>query len=138
MTADAGDLKAVSYDKTGRVRIDHDGTVHTLRRPKWGQYRQIRDAYKALTPLDQKRVALAKDVQEKPPDEQYEVMNQLLELTDQVAAAKVPVLQLVFSSLSDAEFPEDPDQWETWLLTDDSFLAELLEHWRTVPLARGD
>lgn len=138
MSVDQEDLKAVAKDKTGVVRIWHDGTLYTLRRPKWGQYKRIRDALKTLTPLAKRGGEMQKALQDKSPEEQAEGMDDMLALMDEMAEATIPLTKLVFSELSDQPFPDNPDDWESWLVTDNDFLSGLLEHWRTVPLARGD
>jgi hypothetical protein len=146
-------LKAVAMDKTGVVRITHDGTLHTLKRPKWGQYRQLRDELKDLAPLDQERVALARIAQNEatPESEQVTAVEKLLDLTDQLAVAKSSLLRLMFNGhpgdpeagvkpftpLADSPLPEDTDDWETWLLADEELIPKLMEHWRQVPLVPG-
>lgn len=137
MSVDNDDLKPVSKDKAGVVRIHHTGVLYELGRPKWGQYKRIRDAFKSLTPLDTRRVEIAGGIEELSGPEQMAAMTELLDLTDQLAECKVAVFQLMFRELSDQQLPEDADEWESWLLTDDSLLPEIMEHWRTVPLARG-
>lgn len=138
MSVDNEDLKTVSKDKAGVVRIKHGDTLHTLRRPQYGQYKAIRNAFKALTPLDSRRVEIAQGLEQLTGAEQMKAMNELLDLTDELGDAKVPVFQMMFAELADQPLPEDPNTWESWLLTDDSILPEIMEHWRTVPLARGD
>lgn len=158
------DLKAVSYSKDGTVRVHHDGILHTLGRPKWGQYRRLRDEFKKLAPLDRERVDLANEAQKTEGAAQSDAVERLLDLTDDMSVMKAHVLTLIFNghpgqdgqpgnpdtgepavpeikpfkALSDIPLPADPDEgWETWLLADEELLGKLMEHWRAVPLVRG-
>lgn len=148
---DKADLKAVAMDKTGVVRVTHDGILHTIRRPKWGQYKRIRDSLKDLAPIDQERVGLAKEAQESEGDTQTAAVNKLLDLTDELSDRKGGIFRLVFNgdpgdpeggakpfpALADKPLPDDVDDWEPWLLADEELLPKLLEHWRQVPLVPG-
>lgn len=125
-------------DKTGIVRIWHDGTMHTLSRPKWGQYKRVRNAVADLAPLDHRRIELVPIVQDGTGAAQADALAEFMKLTDELAEARVPVIQFIFSEVSDTPLSEDSDNWEAWLLTDDKFLPSLLEHWQSVPLARGE
>lgn len=155
MSVGDNDLKTVALDKTGVVRVYHDGTLHTLRRPRWGEYRAIRDSFKASTPLDRRRLelsqALAK-VQDgtdtTTPTEQITAdVEELLKLTDEVSNLRGETIRIIFNgnpnatppiqALADQPLPDNPDNWEVWLLADENLLNSWLEHWRSVPLARG-
>lgn len=165
MSVGDADLKAVSYSKDGTVRVHHDGVLHTLARPKWGQYRRLRDEFKTLAPLDGERVSLANEAQKAEGAAQSVAIERLLDLTDEMSEMKAGILTLIFNghpgqdghpgdpdtgepataeikpfkALADIPLPADPEEgWETWLLADEELLGKLMEHWRAVPLVRGD
>lgn len=158
------DLKAVSYCKDGTVRVFHDGTLHTLRRIRHGQYKRLRDEFKEIGPLDQERVDLSNQAQKAEGAEQAQIVQKLLALSDEFAERKAHILTLIFNghpgqdgvaadpvsgdpgrpeilpfkALADIPLPADVDEgWEEWLLSDEELLAKLMEHWRQVPLVRG-
>jgi hypothetical protein len=154
--------KAVAMDKTGVVHVIHDDILHTVRRPKWGQYKRIRDMFKDLAPLDQARSSLVVTAQNEdaPADERSAALDKLLDLTDELAEAKVGVIKLIFNghpgqdgqaanadsgeparpaiapfkALADIPLNDDPGEWEAWLLADEELLPKILDHWRSVPL----
>lgn len=148
----AEDLKAVAYDKTGRIRVqiealDDDGnpqvTLHTLRSPTIGQFREIKDA---LNGVRDKVNAVAtergiEDISSPKPDDNLEGID------DISLDAFAEVWRLIFNGnpestylpngLSDGQLPNDAQRWPVWLLLDDTLIGQFLTHWRTVPLARS-
>jgi hypothetical protein len=148
----AEDLKAVSYDKTGRIRVQIEAlddagnpqtVLHTLRAPTIGQFREIKDG---LNGVREKVKAVAdergiEDISNPKPDDNLEGID------DISIDAFADVWRLIFNGrpdsaylptgLSDANLPTDAQRWPVWLLLDDTLIGHFLQHWRTVPLARS-
>lgn len=141
------DLKTLAFDKTGVVRVWIDEKLHTLRRPKWGEYRRIRDAMTEATTL----AARAQDLQDRAKGDvagmDTDLIKETLALQDEMTDIQITTYRLIFNGepnaeppvkpLSDIPLPDDPDEWDAWLLSGDDVLGQLLEHWRARPLARG-
>jgi hypothetical protein len=92
----------------GRARLTIEGRVHTLRRPRLGEYKHLRTMMTDGTKIQ--------------PDEQLDFLSKW------VAEA--------FATLSDRPLDENPDEWPAWVGTG-QYAGQLIEHWRSVPLARG-
>lgn len=103
----------------GTAEIDQDGTTYKLRRPKLGQFRELKshlnDLNKYIKGLEGDAVT-SDDVQ------------------DEIMTRRAAILEAAFKALS-SQAP--PSEFDTWLVMDNSVLRRLLTHWQTVPLARG-
>lgn len=126
------DLKAVAYDKTGRIRIHVDGTLHTLGIPKFGQFRKIKGA------LNDAQTAIQSRLEDQGIDQHdNEAIAKDSELQDIAIDAMANAIKVTFAELSDNELSDDIDEWPTWLVLSQSMVAEFVHHWQTVPLVRG-
>lgn len=128
MTADT---KTVVFDPTGRIRIYLDET-HTLRNPKYGEFRKIKDAtVNAQTSLKAAADALDVDLTDNVAVSAHP------ELMDTILESMADAVALAFEILGDKTLPEDRDEWPTWLVLNTGLLSEFIAHWRAVPLASG-
>lgn len=92
----------------GRIAIGFDGRRHVFRRPRFGEYKDLRVAFLELAA--------------KEGDETIEFAVKYVEQTAAV--------------LSDIPLPPNSDLWPTWLVAGMAF-GDWLKHWRDVPLAHG-
>lgn len=120
---DSDDKAPVRYLPDGTIEADIDGDVFTLRRPKFGEFRAIREQTNALNSY----------VRGLPKDRSDE---QAQEYEDEILRRRISVLAKSFERLA-RPLPEDPDDWPAWLILDASVMQRMLNHWQTVPLARG-
>jgi hypothetical protein len=148
---DQDDLNAVSYDKTGRIRIhvpvdadgEPNGTLHTLRPATLGQFREVKDALQAVRTKTQ-AVAAERGIEDLANPKPTDDLEGLDDITLDLFAA---CIQLIFNGhpdstylptgLSDQRLPDDPQRWPVWLLLDETLIGKMLDHWRQVPLARS-
>lgn len=144
----------IDYLPTGEVVVTFDdGTVYTLRRPKFKQWREYRqaiatasnDARDRLSALSENvRLAAEALANAKPKDK-----DALTEAADQAAQelsdfAGTPfyestseILRLMFDALGDKPLPADKDEWPVYLVADVSLPGQILNHWQTAPKASG-
>jgi hypothetical protein len=122
------------------VTVTLEDKERVLRRPKLRQYRHHRDQIRslsatAITKLEamQEKLETLKEggtAFEKLTTEITEVSRNSFLLTS------VPWLKAVFEDLGDP-LPDDEDDWPAWLAADQTIPTQIIEHWRTVPLAPG-
>ncbi len=130
----------ITFDPLGTVTVTLDDKSYVLGRPKLRQYRHHRDeirtlstnALDTLTTMQDKLETLKEDgpAFEKLTAEITEVGRNSFLLTS------VPWLKAVFEDLGDP-LPDDEDDWPAWLAADQTIPTQIIEHWRTVPLAPG-
>ncbi len=130
----------ITFDPMGTVTVTLDDKAYVLGRPKLRQYREHRDqirtlstnAMTTLTAMQEKLETLKEDgpAFEKLTGEITEVGRNSFLLTS------VPWLKAVFEDLGDP-LPDDEDDWPAWLAADQTIPTQIIEHWRTVPLAPG-
>lgn len=145
---------SVDMVKDGRVSITSStGGRWTLRRPLFGEYRELRARLQEAqdAKLTANSVA-AKDRPEPLPDDAddeakvaYGLALRRINRATQESAEDLNAawVEVVFNGdgdalrgLSDKPLPEDRDAWPLYLIEDD-FIVGLVDHWRDVPLARG-
>lgn len=141
------DLKTLSYEKTGRIRVDVDGELHTLRRPKYGEFRRIKDKLIEAQATIKDAVEVARhesesdDVDEAPASTQSELVNTTLNAFSRVTLYVFNGADDEdddeFAGLSNHVLPRDVDDWPAWLVLNNSIIQEFIAHWRAVPLVRG-
>lgn len=134
----SNDTKTISYDKTGRIRVQLDETLHTLRLPKYGEFKKVKAAaIRAQAVLNEKIDDLGIDRDDAAALQKHP------ELIDVSFEAVADAVRYVFNGdedwkgLSDKELPADLDEWPTWLVVNTGLLSEFIVHWREVPLGRG-
>jgi hypothetical protein len=128
--------------KDGTARLIVDGEIWRLRRPKYGEFRKLRELLQQRDD-DQVRLIIESASLQSPEDEpENEVDKQLAErirqrqLNEAVEELNVDWVQEVLVLLTIDKTPPPPDQWPAGMETL-GFIKQLIDHWRTVPLARG-
>lgn len=125
----------------GIVIVTLDSEVHSLRRPKVGEYRKMRER---LWDLQDEKVAItqrhrdeaearAKDL--KGSDEMVvtlDVRKRSRALTADLEELNEQWVREAFDVLADKPLVAGVDDWPTWLRESD-FITVLVEHWRSVP-----
>lgn len=137
MTTDA-ELKTVSYDKTGRIRIKVGDALHTLRLVKFGQYNEVTDKVDELGDMNSAHVERFKIVPD-DPEEKAAQRRESRESMRSIIERKAQVIKRIFELFSDRpdDLPADIDDWPAWLVMDPTLLSDMIDHWRSVPLVRG-
>lgn len=92
----------------GRISLTFDGKRYVLRRPRLGEYRDLRTKFLELGTVQ----------------------------GDAQIDAAIKWIEDAFATLSDRQLPAGLDDWPTWLVVGMPF-SEWLTHWRDVPLAPG-
>ncbi len=130
----------ISFDPMGTVTITLDDKAYVLGRPKLRQYRHHRDQIRTLS---QTAITMLEEMQEKlgtlkegaPAFEK--LTTEITEISrNSFLLTSVPWLIAVFEDLGDP-LPDDEDDWPAWLAADQTIPTQIIEHWRTVPLAPG-
>ena len=128
----------------GTARLTVDGQSWQLRRPKLGQFRQLREQ---LHERDDARLRLIasydvagdKPVEDATADEKLaytlDVNARSRKLADEVTALNVAWLEQALVALCDRP-PPDVDDWPSGMDSSDT-IAELVQHWRSAPLRSG-
>lgn len=139
------------------LKLRDDGTVtctvagkrHRLRRPTMGELRALREAQvaceddvvDAFAPFRQRLADL--DAAANEADEADEARAKRKEWRETnaealaaIEGARVGWVREVFTTLSKVDLPDDDADLEPWMASAD-LAAMLIEHWRSVPLARG-
>lgn len=110
----------------GQAVLVIDDTHYTLRMPRLGQFRELRqllqDQVDEVNRLDRERVAHQDDPGYTPP-------------TFDLNPGRIQWLQRAFALVGDKELPPE-DEWPVWMTADD-LIPAIVRHWREVPLARG-
>lgn len=145
------------FNKDGTVTVViEDEDPRKLKRPRTGAYKAYLLASRArddelneLRDQAQRETSppAGKALDDLPADERDALIetarNRNREITDRQGELDRDWFRLVFNGdgqtlqpLSDRPLPDDDDDWPVWLWQADH-LRELLEHWRTAPLALG-
>lgn len=138
------------------LELRKDGTIlvvmgedrYTLKRPKYGELRELRElianmddeALDAVAVAQEKAAelgTLAEDVfgSERAKHE-IAVGKVARARRDALEAIRVAGMRRVFELLSNHKLPSEEAEWETWII-DPSTFSRMLLHWQSVPLARG-
>lgn len=124
-TSDGGE--ALRLESDGTITLRFDSRSYVLRRPVFGEYRDLKARYqelaRATTTLAQANLAAIKDGKELPDEDD------VYDLTEKF-------LRHVFDTLGDHALPDDMGRWPTWLVAGTNY-GQWVNHWRSVPLARG-
>lgn len=139
------EAKTISYDKTGRIRVNIDGTTHVIRPPNYGEFKRVKNTViEAQNIIDKRLSDLGVD---KDNQEELNKHPELVEVTlDALAAAILyvfngsgPIAEVLgeWKGLSSESLPKDVDEWPTWLIVNTKLIQDFIAHWREVPLARG-
>lgn len=114
---------------SGKIRAVADGTEYNLRLPKLGEFKELR--------------LWLEDFQEETSKANMHNLEHALDkdhvkmaVPDQQEGTRTWVA-MAFEKLSDRPLPEDVDDWPIWLAYGDGIIAEMIKHWREVPLVRG-
>lgn len=149
--------EAFDLINNGTARIFVDGTAYGLRRPKVGEYKKLRellhdtqddiqarlledDEPKKLTKKKGGAKAAATDEVEAVVDDALakvrEARRLTRELNDFAESKYQDWIEEAVRMLGDKPLPPDRDNWPLFT-TSHEFIAKLIEHWRSVPLALG-
>ncbi|MEE9177578.1 MAG: hypothetical protein V3U46_04055 [Acidimicrobiia bacterium] len=132
--------EGITFDPMGTVTVTLEDKERVLRRPKLRQYRHHRDQIRTLSATAMERF---KEMQTKleglkeggPAFERLSI--EITEVSrNSFLLTSVPWLKAVFEDLGDP-LPDDEDDWPAWLAADQTIPTQIIEHWRTVPLAPG-
>jgi hypothetical protein len=144
----------------GRIRIEFpDGTVTTLRRPLYGEFKKARlalsetrdDISRVSAAFAEQTVArLAKDAAPEDATGDETVEPEEPSAAEIIATAEEMALVPIMGwwrrlcgpkpdgcGLADRPLPDDPDDWPSEMLIETGILPRVIEHWRSNPLDRG-
>ncbi len=132
--------EGITFDPMGTVTVTFEDKAYVLGRPRLKQYQHHRDeirtlAINAVAKLEEMQTKLETLKEGAPAFEK---------LTGEITAVSrnsfllvsVPWLKALFKDLGDP-LPEDEDEWPAWLAADQTIPGQIIDHWRTVPLAPG-
>ena len=131
--------EGIDYRPDGTIQITFDGETWLLARPKLKTYRlfseRLQEMRRAIqqvnTQLTELRERLTEDNADIATiDEEIEVLN------GPIWEYSLPIIADLVEQVSDRPLP-DPDEWPAWLATSIRLPSDILDHWRTVPLAPG-
>lgn len=129
---------AVVYEPTGRIRFRIDGTRYTLRPVLLADYRRILDT---LNEVNDEILRRQQEFKAQPEESDLEAVlayrKRHRESDRELSDLAVEQMREVFVLLSDKPLPEDSDTWPSWITGSRTLMAEMMEHWRTVPLDHG-
>jgi hypothetical protein len=133
-------------NKDGTITLTVDGNRTRLRRPKMGEFRDLREALRQRD--DDRLRVIAKhppledhdtEGDEATDDEKLErvlaIQGRSRAMADEVRELNLAWVELVLSTLAEKE-PPPRDDWPSGT-DEDKFLTDLMEHWRSVPLRSG-
>ena len=132
--------EGITFDPMGTVTITLDDKAYVLSRPKLRQFRHHRDeirtlAATAVTKLEEMQTKLGTLKEDGPAFEK--LTEKITEVSrNSFLLTSVPWLISVFKDLGDP-LPDDWDEWPAWLAADQTIPTQIIDHWRTVPLAPG-
>ncbi|KKK54403.1 hypothetical protein LCGC14_3085090 [marine sediment metagenome] len=132
--------EGITFDPMGTVTITLEDKAYVLGRPKLRQYRHHRDeirtlAATAVTKLEEMQTKLETLKEDGPAFEK--LTEKITEVSrNSFLLTSVPWLISVFKDLGDP-LPDDWDEWPAWLAADQTIPTQIIDHWRTVPLAPG-
>jgi hypothetical protein len=139
------ELRALDLRPDGRVVIAFvDDQQMMLRRPTLGQFRRWRTLLSEIGEDSARGVAAHTDAT------QIETADESLSETDRIKLRRERLRELqnsseaafeawwtdVFTTLAEGPVPPS-DDWPPFLVFGDSVMADVLQHWRSVPLAPG-
>jgi hypothetical protein len=112
-----------------------------LGRPKLKQYCHHRDHIRtlsttAITKLEEMQKKLETLKEGAPAFEKLTTEITAVSRSSFLLTA-VPWLISVFKDFGVDPLPEDWDEWPAWLAADQTIPGQIIEHWKTVPLAPG-
>lgn len=114
---------AIEMLNSGKVVATIDGTTHTLRRPKFGELRDLREQLAEMGRTQSQR------------NDDAAANDQLRELHDD-ADLFFGWFRHAFELLSDNTLPDDDDDMPAWFVRAD-LPGHLIQHWRSVPTVPG-
>lgn len=128
---------SVTFDAEGTITINGlPAGPLILSRPTLGQYRQLRDMYRAAHKRMQEGSRQAETITKDSDADEEEATRLLAELEELLESWHHGFISAAASLLSSG-LPESPDDWPADLALDPIIPGRMLDHWRRVPLARG-
>lgn len=125
----------------GTIGIDfEDGqTTVVLARPKFGAYKRVRAEAARISAAS---AAFIEQIDKQdPPLEMADRNAQVQEHSDDLCVGWWSLILVgddTFKPLvSEGTVPSDPDDWPAYLIYGTNIIAQVLAHWRNVPLASG-
>lgn len=145
-----GQPESFQLNKDGTVRAIIGDRVHRLRRPKIGEFRRLREHQQEINDeLSERSLAAQQRAREmndelKAAEGDADALRRLRtedralsrEIRERAEQLRIDWVRHVFELLADRPLPEDPDDWESYLL-DPNLPADLVTHWQTRPLRSG-
>ena len=132
--------EGITFDPMGTVTITLEDKAYVLGRPKLRQFRHHRDEIRTLAAT---AVGTLEEMQKKletlkEDGDAFEKLTAEITLMSRNSflLTSVPWLKSVFKDIGDP-LPDDHDDWPAWLAADQTIPTQIIEHWRTVPLAPG-
>ncbi len=133
--------EGITFDPMGTVTVTFDDKGYVLGRPRLRQYQHHRDEIRflsttAITKLEEMQEKL-KTLKEDGPAFEKLTTEMTAVSRSSFLLTSVPWLISVFKDLGVDPLPEDWDEWPAWLAADQTIPTQIIDHWRTVPLAPG-
>lgn len=128
---------SVSFDAEGTITINGlAGAPVVLARPTLGQYRTLRDLYRAAHKRMQEGAKQAEQITTGADTDETEAARLLAELEELLESWHHGFIAAAATALSTG-LPDSPDKWPADLALDPVIPGRMLDHWRRVPLVRG-
>ena len=131
--------EGIVYHPNGEITISFDNHTWKLARPKLKTYRlfseRLQEMRRAITEVNVQLTELRMALTEDDADTGL-IEDQIEKLNGPIWEYSLPIIADLVEQVSDRPLP-DPDEWPAWLATSIRLPSDILDHWRTVPLAPG-
>lgn len=120
--------RAMQLNDDGTIKLElGDGRTYVLRRPRLGEYRQLKTKLnEGLADMNARAKELASVASGEMPVGDWDDGSQFL----------VEWVTTAIELLSGVAAP-DPDEWPAWLGSNGKLPGQWMAHWREVPLDHG-
>lgn len=137
--AQAAKQEGIEYNPDGTITLTIDGTVRHLRRPKLKEFRHWADELRELSTQTNDEIVRIRELlaesESASEEERAQIDKEAAEAATRRLEYTTPWTAGVVAQFSDKPLPEEADEWPSWLALDVSIPAQIMAHWRTVPLA---
>ena len=131
--------EGIDYRPDGTIKLTFDGETWLLARPKLKTYRlfseRLQEMRRAIQQVNTQLTELRTQLEDDDADTEA-IEDQIEKLNGPIWEYSLPIIADLVEQVADRPLP-DPDEWPAWLATSIRLPSDILDHWRTVPLAPG-
>lgn len=137
-TAESDMQEGVKFNDDGTISMVIGDEAYRLRTPRFGEFKQFkREMFEAATAVQELANEAHIDMAQLALRQMTGISPEVEKIVDASTESTMTLLRHIVAVLSDKTLPEDEDTWPMWLITSDTLTANMIDHWRTVPLGRG-